>query len=509
MSDLSDHGLSYDFERGTKSVLHATGTPERRGFWPPTERGNVTKTLTSLEPLHAPLRPKRLSPQLILFGYVLFLCFVVFAQHIASTELQTASMVVTAAVCLAILYMIPRVGWISYGGLFTLWTIVGIILKWCVGGTITWPTTTAYHYANLTLATEVFAAFALAFGATYVLTITARSGPPRRHRLTTTHASHELATSPTFGTGAFAVGLLLVMGRYIVGKYFLLGIPGAIPIALPYHSSGVIELATQYGPLAIAACLLWSAGLSNTPSSKRAYPAIILILYAIVGSVLGWRSYALDAAIVWFSTISLAQGNLVTPEATRPRRTNTIELALIAVLVLAGVSVALVVRPSGIHSASGQGGAFSFLFNRVGGLDYLAPAVGATQTFGIQHALLDPGRWSEFLKVTVYGYPENTTTGVAGTATGWLFASLGWLGATLGGALLGFLSGLVDRPGTRRPNEPRIRSLYRVGMYLAWLELLTEGTPDAALKTLLAFVVAIEIARLAWHPSSQLRRAHG
>jgi hypothetical protein len=211
----------------------------------------------------------------------------------------------------------------------------------------------------------------------------------------------------------------------------------------------------------------------------------------------------LDAAILWFSTLSIAQPYLSNSRRRRTTRAIAIEIAAIAVLVFAGVTLALFVRPTQLSGHS----SFSFLFNRIGGLDYLAPAVGVTRVFGFQPSLLDPNHWDEFLKVAVYGYPTDATTGVAGTGVGWLFASLGWFGVALGGVVFGVIGAVVDTHNARRASRPTIRSLYRVGVYLAWLDFMTEGTFLAALRILLTFIISLEVVRLTLYKPGALREA--
>lgn len=394
-----------------------------------------------------------------------------------------------------------RVGLLSLGGLVALFSLGAFWAKWLLGTGVSGMRNPppSDNDAAITLYAVFLAFFCVAWFS---------AGPKR---LRPELEILPLRVSRLFSSPASIVFLLLacllLLGlRLFLAERYLVGVPGSIPLIHDngFRIFGALYYLSTYGPLMVAALILLSPSARVLRLSSG---LATLIGYALIGAALGYRGYGVSAAVVAMYCINYNGDESASKQDRGKRRGRVFVLAIVVGLVtLFTVGQALDTRPI----ATTTGGPFSsleFVTNRIGGLDYLSPAVYRVHETGPDWANISPNSWNRYLKVEVYRFPEDMTNGLAGTLVGWLYGIYGAIMVGVGGLIFGLFTGLADRMRTRGSSRISFRVFY-LGLLLAWGTLFLEGTPDVSLYMCLSFAGVATFLTLFESGTGKTPRSH-
>ena len=291
--------------------------------------------------------------------------------------------------------------------------------------------------------------------------------------------------------------LALSAVKVVVADRYSVGVPGQTPRGLDFPAvKTVIFYSSTYGPLACASLLMLYRGLR--PWVRWGAVALVLLAYVAAGGYVGMRAATVNAALV-LGFVTLAGGR-----SGKARFDLRIALGWLAVAaaVIASLTLTIMRRPAG-SSSTGPLGILRFLEDRIGGLDFLSVAAAGVDQHGTSFAYVDTAKWVEFLTFSVYEYPEGTVTGVAATLPGTAFGIGGWAAVALVGLFSGALLGIADATYARTA-DPAATTWY-LGLLLAWVNLLLEGTLFATLLITLSFgsVYVLQLFIGRWHHGSR------
>lgn len=280
-------------------------------------------------------------------------------------------------------------------------------------------------------------------------------------------SASEPVTRLRFSASTVAVlAFVTIAARLFIARRYSIGVPGKAPQAIP--GVGVLYYLTTYVPPIAAVCLF--IGSRASTSVRRILVPAILVTYALVGALIGYRSYAL-AGVVLLATVSTGGP----PRRIRISRAAAVLIVVVGFVVL-GVSAGLGTRSSGQSAGtSGVSSTAGFLSGRIGGLDYLSPVVGQVEVEGVDPSRLRPAVWEKFLLTNVYRLPYRARTGFAGTAPGWLYAGGGIYLVATGALVAGCFTRSADRLHARTCDH-RGRAIH-AALALAWVNFFLEGTP--------------------------------
>lgn len=275
------------------------------------------------------------------------------------------------------------------------------------------------------------------------------------------------------------VALVLCAVKVVVADRYSVGVPGETPRGLDVPAlKTVIFYSSTYGPLACASLLMLYRGLR--PWVRWGAVSLVLLGYVAAGGYVGMRAATVNAALV-LGFVALAgprSGNV------RFNVRHALGWLAVATAIITSLTLTIMRRPAG-SSSTGPVGILRFLEDRIGGLDFLSVAAAGVDQHGSSLAYVDTTAWVEFLTFTVYAYPEGTVTGVAATLPGSAFGVGGWVGAALVGLASGALLAIADAKYART-TEPAATTWY-LGLLLAWVNLLLEGTLYATLLIIVSF----------------------
>ncbi|HEX2893690.1 MAG TPA: hypothetical protein VHO29_06770 [Marmoricola sp.] len=353
---------------------------------------------------------------------------------------------------------------LSIGGITMVIGLFAFLAKWLINLPPASPRVTSY---DNDVAISVAGLFFFSFFAAWRFSVTS---PPRiqRRAVTAPHLS-----GGKFGLLAVTAVLMIGLRRWLAETYSI-GVPGVVPQTPGGFGRlfGGLYYVSVYFPLGLALMLLVTRQRSWL---RPSVVALVLVGYAWVGASIGSRGAAVLAGgiyvlgIVWSAQPTAGGGS---------RRSHGDWLAAVGALsgVLYGVGYALRQRASG-YSASGD--SLAFIAGRVGGLDYLSPAVVAVRRFGMSHDFLEQSTWNHFLNVTVYHLPTTATNGSAATLPGWMFGVGGAAWVVGSGVFAGVLGGILDSSRSTRGSDA-VSKLRLAGAVLAWSILLLEGNLSGA-----------------------------
>ena len=383
---------------------------------------------------------------------------------------------VTAAACVWLLHASLRLRALTLGAFTAVIVLAGFWAKWVAGSEPLKIYFIEVLFDN-DLAIMVTGAFSLAFALGWVIT---HQVALRRSRALTSVDAPPASVSwmPPLWL-LVVVGLALCALRITVAELWAVGVPGENPDGLEVPGlKTVIYYSCTYGPLACASLILLSRG--SVPLLRWSSAGLVLLAYVTAGGYVGSRGATINAALVLLF-VALAGPR------TQALRLNSKQILAWVAATGAGVAsltLALALRPVG-SSSSGPLGIFSFLEDRIGGLDFLSVAVSGVDRYGSSLGYLDTTSWVEFLTFTVYAYPPEAITGVASTLLGTAFGVGGWLAVALVGIVAGLLIGVADVKYARSA-DPAATTWY-LGLLLAWVNLLLEGTLYPTLLIILSF----------------------
>lgn len=366
---------------------------------------------------------------------------------------------------------IRHLGHISLGGV-TLWlTLVFFLGKWFLLGEDMPPLVTGPRATReATLAVVAYGSLAFAVGyrrGGHRLRAFVQSASIRRHA--------DVSARPLI-----VVGLAVVLLRlYAAGRWHI-GVPSRAPRPIPLR--GMLFFATTVVPPLVSASLKLKGDERGGSSLLIRAGAGILLLHTAVGVLIGWRGEPLRNALVW---IAASRGS----GAIARSRHEIGRLLAIGVGIFLAVGIALTFRGLGANESGGPAEVAQFLFERIGGIDYLTPVVGQVEIYGTDARLLDQKQWDNFLKRRVHGISEGAQVSFAGTAFGWWYASLGSLGVIAGSLAAGSLCSIVDRGLSQSDRHRHLGyNLLFVGIVLVWSNFFLEGNGVTSLKSLVAVV---------------------
>lgn len=259
--------------------------------------------------------------------------------------------------------------------------------------------------------------------------------------------------------------------RYFAATRYNIGVPGEAPTAVRF--AGFIYYTSAYVPLAVIGLLLVARRPTITASSNTATISrhgrqlaalLVALVYALLGSSIGYRSYALTAALV----LIVAGG--VDRQGMRPLLSGFLGFGLATFGVLMGLRTR-----GGGGSFVGITGTYDFLSRRFGGLDYLSPVVADVAASGAVPARLLPWVWDNYLLVDIYRFPPGAKTGFVGTGIGYLFAAGGITLIVAGGIFFGLAARWAD--SIPAGSSSALLRLLHLATILGWLNFLLEGTP--------------------------------
>ncbi|MDQ1393195.1 MAG: hypothetical protein QOF30_2172 [Acidimicrobiaceae bacterium] len=362
-------------------------------------------------------------------------------------------------------------GLFSLGGIT--WATVAVLFvgRWFfppVSQAFLTPIAVGYYDRNRALIAS--AVFVVVFALAYSTSRRDRPGRPRdpdADTITTGEAKGPLSTSVSVADLVVASGLLIGI-RLMTALAFQVGVPGRQPAGIPLV--GVIYYASSYGPLAGAALILWFA--RDVRSGARLAGALLLC-DVLVEAVVGSHGTAFLAILV-FGAARATVGRPVRITAAR-----AIPVGLLVSLVIASALLISFVARESLNGGARQklGDVPSFVATRFGGIEYLAPVIGAVNHTGSSIRYLRTSNWGRYMSGEVYGLPPDAQTGFASTAVGWWYGLGNLRGVAIGSAISGFLAGRFDRWCFRRRRSPsRLSAAAAIGMLLGWATFLLGGT---------------------------------
>lgn len=271
-------------------------------------------------------------------------------------------------------------------------------------------------------------------------------------------------TSIVLMVGAFS----LILVRLATGHFLDIGVPGRQASSVPLV--GVIYYGSSYGPLAGACLILWF-GRARRGSALAS--VIVLMSDVLVEAILGSHGTAFEALVIFGGTLAII-GN-----PWRPTTVQAISAGLVIVGVITGALLASFVAREALNGGGRQtvGDVPAFIANRLGGLEYAAPVIGAVDRTGSSLGRLRTSSWNRYVTTEVYGFPADAHTGFATTAVGWWYGLAKLPGVVGGAALSGLAASRFDRWSRRwRDKKQRASSILVVGVWLGWATFLLGGT---------------------------------
>lgn len=298
--------------------------------------------------------------------------------------------------------------------------------------------------------------------------------------------------------------LALCALKVVVADIYSVGVPGQTPQGLEVPAlKTVIYYSSTYGPLACASLLILSRGFR--PRLRWGAVGLVLLGYAAAGGYIGTRAATINAALV-LGFVALA-GPRPTGARFDPR--HALGWLAVAAAGILSLTLTLIRRPIG-STSSGPLGLLGFLADRIGGLDFLSVAAAGVDQHGSSLAYVDTTVWVEFLTFEVYEYPVGSITGVAASLPGTAFGIGGWVAVAVVGLASGALLAIADARYARAV-DPAATTWY-LGLLLAWVNLLLEGTVYPTLLIILSFggvyVLLILVGRLRRPAPGLLKAGH-
>ncbi len=405
------------------------------------------------------------------------------------------SALVAVVVALAGLFLLgvvaSRYGLFSLGGIT--WVMISLLF---VGQWYLSPkpkesiTPQAALYVDQTGALTAVAIAVCFFAAAYAI-----GARPRANVLFLSLVDRRPTQESTSVMDLVVVSVALVVARLVTARFLLIGVPGrkstaTFTAAAALHLPGIIYYVTSYGPLVGAALILWFGRRSR---SSNVAVLGVLLSYVLVESYIGSHGPTFEAILAYGATRKL-MGQPVRISIGR-----ALGLGLSALIVL---TVGLLISFSARTSLNGNqiqsvGQVPSFLSGRLGGLEYIAPVVGAVNQAGPALNRLVPSTWNRFMTVQVYGLTSDAQTGFAATAIGWWYGLGRMRGVAVGAALSGLLSRRLDEWSSKRlRGPPRISTLLLAGLWLGWATFVLGGTITSLIGIPVGF--AVTVLALAW-----------
>jgi hypothetical protein len=275
------------------------------------------------------------------------------------------------------------------------------------------------------------------------------------------------SVSGSFGD-LIAAGIVLILIRLVTGLAFHVGVPGQHAAAIPFI--GVVYYVSTYGPLAAAALILW---LGRDQQSSLFVAGSLLLCDIAVESLLGSHGTPFLALLVFGASRA---------GAARPIRLTIGKAlplaALVSAVLVSALLVSFVARRT-LNGGSRQSIADVpvFIFNRLGGLEYVAPVIGAVNETGPDLHRLRSSTWNNYLTVDVYGLPAGTQTGFAATAVGWWYGLRRLEGVAIGAGFFALIAGLFDQfTYSRRARRSLTAFVLSIAVLLGWATFLLGGT---------------------------------
>jgi hypothetical protein len=378
-------------------------------------------------------------------------------------------------------------GWTSLAGVTSLISITAFWLKWVVDAN-PHPVLQPIPYDSQR-AISVYGCFILTLALALHLTVHVSRRPPPGQTESTEDGNPR---SSLFAAAMLAVGILALALRFALAQLYGVGVPGITPHFPPGLGSffGLLYYISVYLPLMCGAALLLVSHSRDVRRPRVLFAMLLLLSYAIAGSVLGYRSYGVTAGLTFLFCMSVNGRPRGDKRAVSSHLVpKVIVLGIVLLVALATISSALGTRSSPGDRDQGLRSAAEFTSNRVGGLDYLSPVVSRIEATRPSLEHVDPQEWNGFVKVQVYGFPDSATNGLSATLVGWLYAIAGYNAVILGGFLAGLGIGFVDIKRVSRSTPQLVREIVHLGMLLAWLNLLLEGTLLVSVRIGIVFMI--------------------
>jgi hypothetical protein len=408
--------------------------------------------------LHRELRPLWIGAALI--GGTALLAV---GAHRAHGSVPILASLLMALAGLALLGLtVRRFGVFSVGGITWIMVATLFIGRWffepVTGSILLTPLASAYYDRDGALIAS--AVMIMSFALAYV--VSSRSLLSRQYE----RRPAAPRVNSTSVTDLMLIGCLFAAARLLTGMLFSIGIPGKVPDAVPFV--GIVYYLSSYGPLVAASLILW---YGRGDRRSTAYACGLLLGWALIEGTLGTHGSTFQALLIFGGTKAMMEGLV---------RVKSVPAVASAVLVCVVVTASLLLAFDARAPLTGGvrrdiRDVPGFVFNRLGGLEYIAPVIGAVDRTGPSMSRLRTSTWDHFMKVEVYGLPSGAVTAFASTAVGWWYGLGGMQGVIVGSLLSGLLAGQFDQ-WCRRRRAGTSAPAFVLGILLGWATLLLGGT---------------------------------